>query len=162
MSCKVCLSQSRQRMFARACTWEETRPLLPKQRGVHQSAAGGGGSGVQGQAAISSRLNSLRPCSLAEPPLSHALQLRGVRRIQWSEGQGWRWRGCLKSFGMLMSCRAFTLQGVKAWTIRLLLWRATLLQKKITVITCSLQPEHQEVKRKKILVKGGEHKYRQI
>lgn len=34
--------------------------------------------------------------------------------------------------------------------------------KKITVITCSLQPEHQEVKRKKILVKGGEHKYRQI
>ena len=59
-------------------------PVLPKQRGVHQSAAGGGGweEGVLRQAAISSRLNSLRPCSSAQPPQSHALQLRGLFRRQ--------------------------------------------------------------------------------
>lgn len=85
-------------------------PLFPKQRGVHQSVAeGGGDGGVLGQAAISRRLNNLRPHRSAEPALSHALQLGVGPRRQWPEGQGSRRRGCLKSFGMLMLCRVSTL-----------------------------------------------------
>lgn len=61
--------------------------------------------GVWKQAAISSRLHRLQPCSLTLPPLSHAPQQKGVLWKQRPEGQGSIQRGCLKSFGMLMLCR---------------------------------------------------------
>lgn len=107
------LFQSWQRIFARACTWEEPpHALIHKQGGVHQSVRGAGWGGVHLTAGA---------CSLAEPPLSHALQLKAVRRRQWSEGQGLRWWGFLKSFVMLILCCCCTLLGLKAWTIRVLL-----------------------------------------
>lgn len=106
MSCKVCFRGCLPGLVPE----RGPTPFFPKQRGLHQSVAeGGGDGGAFRQAAISRRLNHLWPCSSAEPALSHALQLGAGPRRQWSEGQGSRRRGCLKSFGMLMLCRVFTL-----------------------------------------------------
>lgn len=98
VSCKFCLSVCvivSWRMFAWACTWEKTPPPPPqtKARTPICCQRRSGGRGGLRQAAISSRLNNLRPCSLAEPWLSHAPQLRVLPRRQRSMGQGSRQTG---------------------------------------------------------------------
>lgn len=159
VSCKVCLS-----VCLRAC--RGCSPGHVPERGPTPSSPNKGVytnllleevegvGGVLRQAAISSRLNNLWPCSSAEPALSHALQLRVVPRRQWSEGQGSRRVGVSEVIWDANVMQGF--HGVNAWTIRLLSWLAILFSLMKNHIyeyeLCSLQPEHQH-KYKKILCK---------